>query len=776
VSGLKRAATRLGFGLAILASTTALATGGGGDTLRPALFEVTLNGEGQPEPVLFLQAPDGALYATAATFRQWRIRAPRDAPIRFEGELYYRLSSVPDVRVRLSQQDQSVAIELPATAFETQRSSLGLAADLPMTRPGSGAFMTYDVMLERAGRRSDASGAFEMGVFTPRGVGVTSFIAGAGSSGERLIRLDTSWAIDRPSNATSLRIGDSISVPGQGAAPVRFAGLHYFRNYAVRPGFLTMPLPAATGSAAVPSVVDIYVNNILQTRRDVAPGPFELSNIPVQSGGGSVRVVVRDLLGRELVSEQSYYATSQLLRRGLHDFSYEAGFLRRDFGRRSDGYGEFMVSTSHRFGVTDQLTAEAMLQASKHQQNIGVAIIASPFDLAQIGGSASVSRGDRGTGYRVAASVERRTRGLSFGILGEYRSALFGFIGMPDDYRPPRFTVQAFADLPIDGGSVGFNFLHRSLRGQPGETLAGVSGSYQLSREAMLQLYARRAVLGRPEMTFGANLTLSLGGRRSSYVTSEYRGGQASGEISFQDNPPAGLGGGMRTTASFGPVRRTEAAYTYNLPMATIGGQVARAGGTTGVRLTAAGSFGLLGEDVFASRSLGASFATVQVDGHSGVRVYADDQLVGVTGRDGSVTVPNLRAFEPNRLRIDEADLPLEAQIDANEQVVRPFARTGSVVRFPVRMERGVLMRVRREDGTDLPAGAMVELEGGDTFVMVTGSEVYVPNLTGTQPFRVRWNGGSCRFTATVPENDDPQPRLDGLVCQTEEAYAAAAN
>jgi len=773
VSGLKRAATRLGFGLAVLASTTALATGGGGDALRPAFYEVTLNGQRRTEPVMFLQGPDGALYATATTFHQWRIRVPSEPPIRFDGELFYRLTALPSVRVRLSEADQSVAIELPAAVFETQRASLGYSGDVPMTRPGAGAFMTYDVLLERSGRNNDASGAFEMGVFTPRGVGVTSFIAGAGSSGERLIRLDTSWAIDRPSNATSLRIGDSISIPGPGAAPIRFAGLHYFRNYAVRPGFLTMPLPAATGSAAVPSVVDIYVNNILQTSRDIAPGPFELANIPVQTGSGAVRVVVRDLLGREVVSEQSYYATSQLLRRGLHDFSFEAGFVRRDFGRRSNGYGEFMASTSHRYGISDTLTAEAMLQASKRQQNIGVAIIASPFDLGQVGASASVSRGDRGTGFRVAASAERRTHGLSFGVLGEYRSALFGFIGMPDDYRPPRFTVQAFADLPVERGSVGFNFLHRSLRGQPSETLAGVFGSHQLSREAMLQLYARRAVQGRAEMTFGANLTLSLGGRRSSYVTSEYRGGRASGEISFQDNPPAGIGGGMRTTASFGPVRRTEAAYTYNLPMATLGGQVARAGGTTGVRLTAAGSFGLLGEDVFASRSLGASFATVRVDGHPGVRVYADDQLVGVTGRDGSVTVPNLRAFEPNRLRIDEADLPLDAQIDATEQVVRPFARTGSVVRFPVRMERGVLMRVRREDGTDLPAGAMVELEGGDTFVMVTGSEVYVPNLTGTQAFRVRWNGGSCRFTATVPENDDPQPRLDGLVCQTEATYAS---
>ena len=137
------------------------------------------------------------------------------------------------------------------------------------------------------------------------------------------------------------------------------------------------------------------------------------------------------------------------------------------------------------------------------------------------------------------------------------------------------------------------------------------------------------------------------------------------------------------------------------------------------------------------------------------------------------MTVPNLRAYEPNRIRIEEDDLPLNAQIDTTELVIRPFARSGSVVRFPVRIERGVLMRVRREDGTDLPAGAMVELEGGDHFVMASGSELYVPNLIGTQAFRVRWSGGACRFTATIPEGDDPQPRLDGLVCRAEATYAA---
>ena len=129
-----------------------------------------------------------------------------------------------------------------------------------------------------------------------------------------MTRLETTWTIDRPNHMTSIRIGDSISSAGPGAAPVRFAGIQYARNFAVQPGYITMPLPGVSGSAAVPSVVDVYVNSALQGQQQVAPGPFELRNVPVPSGGGRVQLVMRDLLGREIVSEQSYYASAQLLR------------------------------------------------------------------------------------------------------------------------------------------------------------------------------------------------------------------------------------------------------------------------------------------------------------------------------------------------------------------------------------------------------------------------------------------------------------------------------
>ena len=53
---------------------------------------------------------------------------------------------------------------------------------------------------------------------------------------------------------------------------------------------------------------------------------------------------MRDLLGREQVISQPYYASSLLLREGLIDDSNEIGFVRNDFGIRSNDYGRFVTT------------------------------------------------------------------------------------------------------------------------------------------------------------------------------------------------------------------------------------------------------------------------------------------------------------------------------------------------------------------------------------------------------------------------------------------------
>jgi outer membrane usher protein len=83
-------------------------------------------------------------------------------------------------------------------------------------------------------------------------------------------------------------------------------------------------------------------------------------------------------------------------------------------------------------------------------------------------------------------------------------------------------------------------------------------------------------------------------------------------------------------------------------------------------------------------------------------------------------------------------------------------------------------MRVRLEDGSDLPAGALVRVEGAaETFVAVSGGEVYATNQAGVARMRASWGSRTCAFTAALPAGDDLQPRLDNLVCRAEPDYAA---
>ncbi|HEY0012566.1 MAG TPA: fimbria/pilus outer membrane usher protein [Allosphingosinicella sp.] len=757
------------------AAETGAGAGAAASPLEPTLLEVTVNGQASGEPTMLQRDSAGGLYASEAQLRDWHIRLPSAAPVTVDGEAWYRIDNDPRLSAILSAADQTLAIDARPELFEGQSASLAFEQAFEMTPSGTGGFLNYDVFAERSRGALSVTGALEAGAFTRWGVGASGFVVRAGGGGKRLVRLDSNWTIDRPGSLSSVRLGDGVSSSGTGTSPLRFGGLQYSRNFGTRPGFLTMPLPVMGGSAAVPSVVDVYVNNVLQGSREVRPGPFELTNVPVQSGGGTVQLVVRDMLGRQVTQEQSYYASSSLLRKGLHDFSYELGFLRENFGSRSHDYGTAIASTSHRYGLTDSLTIEGHAQASRGRQAAGAGVVFSVFDLGMAAGSATVSRSERGTGAFVAGSFERRTTGLSFGVRGEYASARFAFIGMSDDNRAPRLSTQAFADLPVLGGSVGVSLIHRDRRSGDDESLAGVFANVPLIDNASIQFFARRAVAGNRQTVLGAHIAVALGGRRSASAGVEMAGGALSHNISVQDDAPAGVGSGYRASTSVANGRRTmDSIYTFNAPQATLGAHLSRAGGENGVRLSARGSLGILGGRPFAARQLGASFARVQVGDHEGVRVYADNQLVGVTGKNGSLVVPSLRAFDRNVISIDTSDLPLDVQIGETEVAVRPFARAGAVVRFAARRERGVLMQVALEDGSALPAGALVRADGNpEMFVVASGGEVYLPALEGSAWLEASWEGRTCRFQAIVPATDDPQPRIAGLVCRVAGTYAA---
>jgi len=140
-----------------------------------------------------------------------------------------------------------------------------------------------------------ASATFDARVFTPFGTLSQSAILRTSLSDRfDALRLNTTMSYSDPDTMMSYRAGDVIGGGFAWTRPIRIGGLQMQRNFGLRPDLVTLPLPAARGSAAVPSVADVYINNVKTYSQDVGAGPYLLSNMPAITGPGSARVVLRD--------------------------------------------------------------------------------------------------------------------------------------------------------------------------------------------------------------------------------------------------------------------------------------------------------------------------------------------------------------------------------------------------------------------------------------------------------------------------------------------------
>src|SRR5439155_132599 len=163
-----------------------------------------------------------------------------------------------------------------------------------------------------------------------------------------LVRLETTFTRDFPASNHTLRVGDTSTRAAMWGREVYFGGVRYGSNFALTPGYVSQPLPAVTGLSAAPSTVELYVNDVLRQVSNVPAGPFAIDSLPVLTGNGEARLVVRDLLGRETVIVQPFFTSSQLLSPGLDDWSAETGAVRRDLGSASDHYGPGFMSGTWR--------------------------------------------------------------------------------------------------------------------------------------------------------------------------------------------------------------------------------------------------------------------------------------------------------------------------------------------------------------------------------------------------------------------------------------------
>lgn len=743
------------------ASPSAVAT-----ALEESLWSVTLNGENRHETVLFLRDTGGRVLAAGKDLQRWRLRLPTVAPQMHQGETFYPLDELGGVSYSVDEVTQAIAIDAPGDVFMS--STFSGANQSPTPIPSSlGGFLNYDGYVQYSEEKVQLSAITELGVFNRWGVGTTTLLGQSLSEAADIIRLDSTWTTDVPASMASLRFGDTISQPGEWGGAARFGGIQWATNFATQPRFISFPVPAVAGEALLPSTVDVYVNNALQMRMDVPAGPFSITDLPAMTGQGDARIVVKDLLGREQIITQPYYVSPRLLSRGVQNYSYETGFVRQNYGISSFDYGRAFAAGTHRYGFSDQFTGEVHSELLARQQTLGVSGSYLWSDLGVFSFSLAGSRSDSGLGPFAAVGFQRQTRWFSVAARAQLAGKNFTQIGLQPESLAPREVSNVSAGISFGRyGALSLGYIHQDNRDKPDVEIANASYNVSLGNVGALNLGYFRSLNGEPDDSFALTFTFFLGERTSASLSGTAQQDNKQAALQIQQSLPRGNGFGYRLLASAGSTERFGAALNMQNDVGLYNIEVSRFGEQTGFRGSVSGGAAMMGIRPHFARRLTNSFAVVHVPGIPNVRVYADNQLAGVTDADGDALIPQLRPYDRNPIRIEQADLPFDAQFNNLELEAVPYFRSGHELNFTIKRSRGALFNIVLVDGKAMPAGAVVQIAGqGEEFPVALKGEAYVTGLQANNRLRATWHGQSCEFEVTFPETQDPLPNLGNFNC-----------
>jgi outer membrane usher protein len=747
-----------------------------------AVLQLTINGTVAGDDFIVLRDANNGLWLTEEDFRRLRLQGPRVTPRIADGRRFLPLAAIAGTRVTYDDVHSAATITAPGAAFDTTPVSFtGNGPRPPLSRSGTGAFLNY-ALYGQTGQYNgaDVASAYaELGIFSPLGVLTDTGVGTHTQIEHRYVRLETTFTHDFPNSLETLRLGDAISVPGSWAEAVRFGGLQWGSNYGIRPDLVTTPLLAVSGTAVVPSTVDVFVNGKAVGSSQVPAGPFVVSQVPALNGAGNVNIVVRNALGQEQIVSLPFYSAPVMLQPGLSLWDIDVGALRENFGLQSADYGPALATATWRHGFSASTTAEF------HAEGVHNGPAAAGFNLAQAidhwavvtldvaaGGqhestaATAVPAQPSSSGVYEALGIQRVAERWSALLQAQHASDGFREIGNLGGAATPidRFLAQAGVNLAHSGSLQAAFVTQRNSDDTRQET---VSLSYQVN-------------LGRGSI--GANVShtsgdthdtscfifyvLPLGHRLTSSTALRYDSQQQAPNAALvetlQKNLPVGPGDGYQLSA--GTDGSYNAEYIRQFDAVTLDAAAARFADQSAQRLAINGGLIFMDAEVRAIRTVTDSFALVEVGGVPNVTVNFDNQPVAHTDANGVALVPNLRSFDVNRLSIDPLQLPLDAAItDTQVQIVPPY-RSGTLVRFPVQLVHSGVFRLRRTDGNPVPAGAIVKFQGEEFPVGLDGL-TYVTGYDHGTTGEAHWSGGQCKFRLPPPPLDRPQPDMGTITC-----------
>ena len=721
----------------------------------PMVLEVSLNGTRTAELLDVQRARSGKFSASAADLRRLRLRL--DAG--YAADAMVDLHDLPGVTLEYDEANQALALQVPDSLLEPYSIDLyGQRRSSPLHQFPAipAAVLNYGLYHTHQSGKNTVAGNAEL-LFTGR-FGIVSNTVMYNSTKaqygyDNAVRLESRWQYIDPVSVRSYVLGDFVSNTVSWGASVRLAGFQWASAFDQRSDIVTTALPQFSGSAALPSTLDLYVNQQRIYSGDIPSGPFALGSLPFVSGN-EVTLVTTDALGRQTTLTQPYYYSARLLRPALTQFSVDVGLPRLNYGLQSDDYDSAIFATgSWRHGLTHLTTLEARAEGSSDGLfNAGVGLAQGLMGRGVFNAAVSTSRYQAYRGTQLRLGIEGQAKGLRvYGSTDRHYGHYFNLARVsghrmvqrrrtqgvgPDIDAWLHRTAQASA---IDRLGVGisafrrtsFNVNYHRIRYVHGQTRMGsLSFSYGLSPRLSLHANAYTDIDRRHNRGVFVSLNLVLDKLNASSSLSRDNGrsrytqqvasamGQRQGDTSW---------GVVNTFAPQGSDYRS-AYLSHRARHALVGASLHHSGHSTRTELQALGALVAAGGGVFAANQVGDAYAIVTNAGPN-VELLQGGVKMGRTDRNGRALLPKLRPYTEQHVRIDPSTLPDGWEPQATEQAVAVGYRQGRVIDFGARAVHGAVLVMHDKHGEPIRPGHLVKLEGGESSVMGYEGQVYLRDL-----------------------------------------------
>ena len=746
------------------------------------LLEVWINGNTRNELArTVLRA--GEISADCADLAAAGIRVPEvGAGISESGESVCSLTDRAGLRVSIDRHDQRLLISADSANLlpqivDVRPDSVERAAKKLPPESAAGMILTYDGSLEatdlsQPGRTGVAGITLNLAAFEPWGAFRSdAFAVGSQALGISATRLDSTFTMEDPETLRIISLGDVITGDLEWTRPVRIAGVQIARDFLLQPDLVTQPMPQFFGDSAVPSTLDVFVNGMKLFEGKVQQGPFEIRDLPAQTGASDVTVVTTDVLGHQSLQTLSFYTPEQLLSEGLTAYTIDAGLLRQEYGIQSFSYGDLLATATARHGLTNWLTVEAHGEAapSVADGGVGTLIAISPFGALSLSAAGSTSRS--GTGFLGDLGYDASFKPFTFFGEATATSGNYRDIASLDGPVRPELRLQLGANVAVPGfGSLSMSMI--DVRAQPERSrlvtatysLSFLSG-YEFNLVGFHDLQARAS---------GAEIFLSIpiGPRNQAELSTRVGQGKPQGEATVVQsvNPDGGLG--YSVSALTGASDGGEASAVWNGDTVSADARLSSIDGTNAAGVGVAGSLIELGGNVYVTRRIDGAVALVDA-GQPNIRVYHENREVAVTGPDGTALVSGLVPYGSNTIGVSADDYPMDVLMSSPERTVVPN-RFATLVNLAPRHGKPAVIELVLPDGTIPALGTHVQIrDRSGPLVVGAHGKVFVDDLPAPVTGDILLPAGKCAFLV-VPSGprEGAIPEIGPVKCKMEAGRA----